>query len=75
MERKKYEFKIGTLIRTLEVECFEWGVRVIKGDKPKDAIRTYYETRNFRLTKSYPTIEANVKRGLSYFKYYKFNKQ
>jgi hypothetical protein len=75
MKREKYEFKINTLTRTLEVERFEWGVRVIKGDKPKDAIRTYYETRNFYLTKKYPTIEANVKRGLSYFKYYKFNKQ
>jgi hypothetical protein len=75
MKREKYEFKIGTLTRTLEVERFEWGVRVTKGDKPKDAIRTYYEIRNFRLTKKYPTIEANVKRGLSYFKYNKITKQ
>jgi len=75
MKREKYEFKIGTLTRTLIVERFEWGVRVTKGDKPKNAIRTDYEIRNFRLTKKCPTIEANVKRGLSYFKYYNFNKQ
>lgn len=73
MEKEKYEFKINALTRTLEIERFDWGVRVVKGDKPKNAIRTCYEVRNFRLNKIYPTIEANVKRALSYFKYYKLN--
>jgi hypothetical protein len=73
MEKEKYEFKINALTRTLEIERFDWGVRVIKGDKPKHSIRTYYEVRNFRLNKNCPTIEANVKRALSYFKYYKLN--
>ena len=61
-------FKIGTLTRTINIYKFSWGVMAVCMDKSKNAKRPYYCTRHFYITKKYNTIEANVKRALSYYK-------
>ena len=61
-------FKLGVyLTRTLKVNIHDWGVEVVSIDKNPYG-GPYFEARNFRLTKNYPTIKSNVKRGMSYFK-------
>lgn len=61
-------FKLGVyLTRTLEVFIYDWGVRVELIDKNPYS-NAYFDARNFQLTKNYPTIESNIKRGMSYFK-------
>lgn len=64
----KTTFKIGKLTRTLNILAYEWGVRVISEDKSKNFNKSYFDARNFKLTKNYPTIEKNIKRGMRYFK-------
>ena len=61
-------FKIGELTRTLNVHVFSWGVQVVIEDKTPHWINRHFDARNFHLTKNYPTIESNIKRGMSYFK-------
>jgi len=62
-------FKLGKyLTRTLEVTIYDWGVRVVSKDKNPKSINYSFDARNFKLTKNYPTIESNIKRGMSYFK-------
>jgi ubiquitin-protein ligase len=61
-------FKLGEyLTRTLEVSIYDWGVGVVSKDKNPYS-NAQFEARRFKLTKNYPTIESNIKRGMSYFK-------
>ena len=61
-------FKINSLTRTLDIHVFDRHVFIVKADRPLNSIRKYFETRNFCCTKTYPTIEGNIKRGMRYFK-------
>lgn len=72
MKEVTYKCKIGTLTRIITLYIFEWGVRAIIRDKVKHNLPSYFEARNFKITKNYPTIDANIKRAL---KYYKYNKE
>ena len=72
MKEVTYKCKIGTLTRVITLNIFEWGVRAIIRDKAEHGLRSYFEARNFKITKNYPTIDANIKRAL---KYYKYNKE
>ena len=60
-------YRINTMVRTLKVRVYRWGVQVIALDKTDDAIKSILSTRNFSKTKCFPTIESNIQRGMRYF--------
>ena len=65
----KVTFKIGEhLTRTLYVSIYDWGVRVVSKDKNPKSVNYSFDARNFKITKNYPTIESNIKRGMKFFK-------
>lgn len=65
----KVTFKIGEyLIRTLDVSIYDWGVRVVSKDKNPKSVNYSFDARNFKITKNYPTIKSNIKRGMKFFK-------
>lgn len=64
----KTTFKIGELTRTLDVSIHDWGVRVVSKDKNPKSVNYSFDARNFKITKNYPTIESNIKRGMKFFK-------
>ena len=60
-------FQLGTMMRTIEVYAFGWGVSVSVNDKTAKG-QTIHDHRDFNKTKKYPDIESNIKRGMRYFK-------
>ena len=63
------KFKLGKfLTRTLHIDVYANFVRIVLEDETPNCVNHYFEARNFKLTKNYPTIESNIKRGMSYFK-------
>ena len=61
-------YNIGKLERTIIVDVYDWGVNLVACNKSPNLPKTIFVSRSFRKTKKYPTIEANIKRGLKYFK-------
>ena len=68
MQIGESNFEIGTLKRKLTIEVYDWAVRIIKQDKGIGDINTNFETRYLRYTKTFPTTESNIKRGMKWFK-------
>ena len=60
-------FQIGTMMRTIDVYVFGWGVSVSVRDKTEKG-QTIFDHRNFNETKKYPDIESNIRRGMRYYK-------
>ena len=60
-------FRIGKMERTIKAYRFRWGVHISVRDTTDNGL-TFFNGRNFNKTAKYPTIESNIKRGLSYFK-------
>ena len=60
-------FQIGTMMRTIDVYVFGWGVSVSVRDKTEKG-QTIFDSRGFNRTKKYPDIESNIRRGMRYYK-------
>ena len=60
-------YRINSMVRTLMVLVYGWGVQAIALDKTDGAIKSRLSTRNFSKTKCFPTIESNIQRGMRYF--------
>ena len=60
-------FQIGTMMRTIDVYAFGWGVSVSVRDKTEKG-QTIFDRRGFNRTKKYPDIESNIRRGMRYYK-------
>lgn len=67
MQKIEVTFKINILQRTLYIETYDWGVKVVCKDEvqPHNAA---FVARNFKLTEKCPTIKDNIIRGMKYFK-------
>lgn len=60
-------FQIGTMMRTIDVYAYGWGVSVSVRDKTEKG-QTMFDHRDFNMTKKYPNIESNIRRGMRYYK-------
>jgi len=60
-------FQIGTMMRTIDVYVFGWGIEVIVRDKTEKG-QTIFDGRSFNETKKFPDIESNIRRGMRYYK-------
>lgn len=61
-------YRVGDLLRTMSVEVYVWGVRIVVRDRQNGRKNSIFETRSFTATKRYPTIEENIKRGMKYYR-------
>lgn len=60
-------FQIGTMMRTIDVYVFGWGVEVSVRDKTEKG-QTIFDGRSFNKTKKYPDTRSNIRRGMRYYK-------
>lgn len=60
-------FQIGTMMRTIDMYVYGWGVSVSVRDKTEKG-QTIFDHRNFNDTKKCPNIESNIRRGMRYYK-------
>ena len=60
-------FQLGTMMRTIDVYVYGWGVSVSVREKTEKG-QTIFDHRNFNETKKYPDIESNIRRGMRYYK-------
>jgi len=68
MELGNTSTRIGSLVRTVRVETYDWGVRIVKEDRTDGTTLNSYEDRNFKNIKRYQDVESNIKRGMKYYR-------
>lgn len=70
MEKKivSYNKRINNLNRTLDLHIFEWGVYAVVKDITDGSVNASFDTRNFKISAKYPTIEDNEVRALKHYK-------
>ena len=64
----KYVLHIGSLVRTITLTPYDWGISVVVEDRNIQYKNSLFKSRNFHYTEKYKTTEQLVRRIKKYYR-------
>ena len=64
----KYVLHIGSLVRTITLTPYDWGINVVVEDRNIQCKNSLFKSRNFHYTEKYKTTEQLVHRIKKYYR-------
>ena len=64
----EYVLHIGTLVRTITLTPYDWGISVVVEDRNIQYKNSLFKSRNFHYTEKYKTTEQLVRRIKKYYR-------
>ena len=64
----KYVLHIGSLVRTITLTPYDWGINVVVEDRNIQYKNSLFKSRNFHYTEKYKTSEQLVHRIKKYYR-------
>ena len=64
----KYVLHIGSLVRTITLTPYDWGINVVVEDRNIQYKNSLFKSRNFHYTEKYKTTEQLVHRIKKYYR-------
>lgn len=64
----KYVLHIGSLVRTITLTPYDWGISVVVEDRNIQYKNSLFKSRNFHYTEKYKTTEQLVHRIKKYYR-------
>ena len=64
----KYVLHIGSLVRTITLTPYDWGISVVVEDRNIQYKNSLFKSRNFHYTEKYKTSEQLVHRIKKYYR-------
>ena len=64
----KYVLHIGSLVRTITLTPYDWGISVVVEDRNIQCKNSLFKSRNFHYTEKYKTTEQLVHRIKKYYR-------
>ena len=64
----KYVLHIGSLVRTITLTPYDWGINVVVEDRNIQCKNSLFKSRNFHYTEKYKTTEQLVRRIKKYYR-------
>ena len=65
---KEYVLHIGSLVRTITLTPYDWGISVVVEDRNIQYKNSLFKSRNFHYTEKYKTTEQLVHRIKKYYR-------
>ena len=65
---KEYVLHIGSLVRTIILTPYDWGISVVVEDRNIQYKNSLFKSRNFHYTEKYKTTEQLVRRIKKYYR-------
>lgn len=65
---KEYVLHIGSLVRTITLTPYDWGISVVVEDRNIQYNNSLFKSRNFHYTEKYKTTEQLVHRIKKYYR-------